>query len=75
MKRFIEGTDRGQTTLLPDCLDDYVDDSNPVRAIDAFVEMLDLAALGNICAAADSGWLSNAAKNLLAPPAPRKCAI
>lgn len=46
MKRFIEGADRSQTTLLPDCLDDYVDDDNPVRAIDAFVEMLDLAALG-----------------------------
>ena len=46
MKRFIEGADRHQTILLPDCLDDYVDDDNPVRAIDAFVEMLDLAALG-----------------------------
>lgn len=46
MKRFIEGTDRSQTTLLPDCLDDYVEDSNPVRAVDAFVEMLDLAGLG-----------------------------
>ena len=46
MKRFIEGLDRSQTTLLPDCIDDYVDEDNPVRAVDAFVEMLDLAALG-----------------------------
>ena len=46
MKRFIEGLDRSQTTLLPECIDDYVDEENPVRAIDAFVDMLDLAALG-----------------------------
>lgn len=46
MKRFMEGLDRGQTTLLPDCIDDYVAEDNPVRAIDAFVDMLDLAALG-----------------------------
>jgi transposase len=46
MKRFIEGLDRSQTTLFPECIDDYVDADNPVRAIDAFVDMLDLAALG-----------------------------
>ena len=46
MKRFIEGLDRSQPTLFPDCIDDYVDPDNPVRAIDAFVDMLDLAALG-----------------------------
>lgn len=46
MKRFIEGADRTQTALLPECLDDYVEDGNPVRAIDGFVEMLNLAALG-----------------------------
>ena len=46
MKRFIEGEDRQQTTLLPDCLDDYIADDNPVRAVDAFVEELDLKALG-----------------------------
>ncbi len=45
MKRFIEGLDRGQTSLLPECVDDYVDDENPVRAIDAFIDMLDLALL------------------------------
>ena len=46
MKRFIEGADRGQSTLLPDCLDDLIDESNPVRAVDAFVDALDLAKLG-----------------------------
>lgn len=46
MKRFIEGLDRSQTTFLPDSIDDYVDKENPVRAVDGFVDMLDLAALG-----------------------------
>jgi len=46
MKRFVEGVDRGQTTLLPECLDDWIDENNPVRVIDAFVEALNLAELG-----------------------------
>ena len=46
MKRFIEGADRNQSTLLPDCLDDWVDESNPVRVVDAFVDALDLKQLG-----------------------------
>jgi len=46
MKRFIEGADRSQSTLLPECLDDWVDESNPVRAVDAFVDALDLGELG-----------------------------
>ena len=46
MKRFIEGADRGQSTLLPECLDDFIDESNPVRVIDAFVDALDLGKLG-----------------------------
>src|SRR3954453_21076902 len=46
MKRFVEGQDRRQTILLPDCVDDYVTGENPVRAIEAFVDALDLAALG-----------------------------
>ena len=46
MKRFIEGTDRSQSTLLPAYLDDWVDENNPVRAVDAFVDALDLAELG-----------------------------
>ena len=46
MKRFIEAADRTQVNLLPDCLDDYIGEDNPVRAIDAFVAELDLKALG-----------------------------
>jgi hypothetical protein len=46
MKRFVEGTDRDQSTLFPATLDDYVGEDNPVRAIDAFVDGLDLAKLG-----------------------------
>jgi transposase len=46
MKRFIAGADRGQSTLLPECLGDWVDESNCIRVIDAFVDMLDLAELG-----------------------------
>ena len=46
MKRFVEGADRSQSTLLPECLDDWVDEENPVRVIDAFVDALDLAGLG-----------------------------
>jgi len=45
MKRFVAGADRWQTTLLPECLDDFIDESNPVRVIDAFVDALDLADL------------------------------
>ncbi len=46
MKRFIEGVDRGQTTLFPDRLEDWVDEDNPVRAVDVFVDELDLFELG-----------------------------
>lgn len=46
MKRFIEGDDRQQVTLLPECLDDFIDENNPVRVVDAFVEELDLQDLG-----------------------------
>jgi transposase len=46
MKRFIEGENRQQATLLPDCLEDYVADDNPTRVIDVFIEELDLAAVG-----------------------------
>ena len=41
MKRFIEGSDRTQSTLLPECLDDWVHEINPVRVVDAFVDQLD----------------------------------
>ena len=46
MKRFIESEDRRQATLLPDSLEDYVTDENPVRVIDVFIDELDLAAMG-----------------------------
>ena len=46
MKRFVEGTDRGQSTLFPECLEDWIDEDNPVRVIDVFVEELDLSELG-----------------------------
>jgi len=46
MKRFIEGEDRSQVTLLPECLDEYIGQDNPVRVVDAFVEELDLPRLG-----------------------------
>lgn len=46
MKRFVEGADRGQSTLFPECLEDWVGEDNPVRLIDVFVDNLDLADLG-----------------------------
>src|SRR3974390_2957426 len=46
MKRFVAGADRGRSTLLPECLDDFIDESNPVRVIDVFVDALDLAETG-----------------------------
>jgi transposase len=46
MKRFVEGEDRRQGVLLPEYLDDYVSEENPVRVIEVFVEELDLGALG-----------------------------
>lgn len=46
MKRFIQGEHRGQGTLLPESLDDYVSDTNPVRVVDVFVDELDLVTLG-----------------------------
>jgi hypothetical protein len=46
MKRFVEGVDRSQSVLFPARLDDYIDEENPVRVIDVFVDELDLAALG-----------------------------
>jgi len=46
MHRFIEGVDRSQVTLFPDRLQDWIDDDNPVRAVDAFVDALNLRELG-----------------------------
>src|ERR1700732_3262883 len=46
MRRFVEGVDRGQTTLFPEALEDWIGEDNPVRVIDVFVDELDLAELG-----------------------------
>jgi len=46
MGRFVEGEDRRQSLLLPDSLDDYVTEDNPVRVVEVFIDELDLAALG-----------------------------
>jgi transposase/macrodomain Ter protein organizer (MatP/YcbG family) len=46
MGHFIEGVDRNQSTLFPECLEDWIGEDNPVRVIDVFVGGLDLARLG-----------------------------
>jgi transposase len=46
MKRFVEGIDRSQSTLFPECLEDWIDEDNSVRVIDVFVKELDLGELG-----------------------------
>ncbi len=46
MNRFVAGSDRTQSTLLPECIDDLIDESNPIRVIDAFVDALNVAELG-----------------------------
>jgi hypothetical protein len=40
MKRFVEGTDRGQATLFPECLADWIDEGNPVQVIDVLSKNL-----------------------------------
>jgi transposase len=66
MRRFVEGRDRSQTALLPNTLDDYVAEDNPVRAVDAFVAELDLVGLGfdraepaNTGRPADFAWVGS----------------
>ena len=46
VRRFVEGIDRGQATLFPECLADWIEENNSVRVIDAFVDKLDLSRLG-----------------------------
>ncbi len=46
MKRFVEGADRGQGALFPECLDDWIGEDNPIRVIEVFVDGLNLGALG-----------------------------
>ena len=56
MARYVEGRNRSQSFLLPENIDDYVDEDNPVRAVEAFVDALDLAQLGfGRAAPADTG--------------------
>ena len=46
MKRFIEGADRNQSTLLPECMEDFVSEDNPIRIINVFIDGLNLQKLG-----------------------------
>ena len=46
MSRFIEGQSRTQSTLFPEVLDDYIHEDNPIRAVDMFINSLDLSDLG-----------------------------
>jgi transposase len=46
MSGFVQGLERSQGTLFPAELEDYVGEDNPVRAVDAFVDGLDLGKLG-----------------------------
>ena len=46
MKRFIEGQDRSQSTLFPESLEEYIDEDNAVRVVDAYVDELDLFGMG-----------------------------
>ena len=46
MRRFVEGIDRGQATLFPECLEDWIDEDNPIRVVDGFVDKLDLSRVG-----------------------------
>jgi len=56
MSRFIEGQQRTQSVLFPEQLEDWISEDNPVRAVDAFVEELDLVRLGfGGAKAADTG--------------------
>jgi len=46
--KYIQGQDRHQVSLFPECIEDYIDENNPVRVIDAFVESLNLSDAGFI---------------------------
>jgi transposase len=55
IRSYKTGVSRGQQSLLPSCVDDYVGRDNVVRAIDCYVETLDLAKLGFVLAGSDGG--------------------
>lgn len=44
--QYVRGRERGQITLLPDCVEDYIAQDNPVRVIDAFIDGLNLQEAG-----------------------------
>ena len=46
MRGFVQAADRQQRTLLPECLDDWVAEGNSIRAVDVFVDALELRDLG-----------------------------
>ena len=76
MHRFIDGEDRMQPALLPHSLEDYVDEENPVRVIEVFIDELDLANLGfagmTPAATGRPGYHPSAAEDLpLRLPQPR----
>src|SRR4029078_8287187 len=56
MKRFVEGTTREQSTLFPECLEDWVCEDNPVRVIDVLIDELDLSHLGFNGVVAEVTW-------------------
>ena len=55
MSGFVEGACRSQATFFPDRLDDYINEENPIRVIDAFVDSLELSNLGFKTTPADTG--------------------
>lgn len=46
MSGYIEGTDRGQVSLFPDRLEDWIGEDNPARVIELFVDEIDLEEIG-----------------------------
>ena len=55
MTRFVVGDDRSQSTLFPERLEDYLSEDNPVRAVDVFVDELDLTGLKDFCGVEPNG--------------------
>ncbi len=71
MKRFVEGVARGQSTLFPDRLEDWIGEDNPVRVIDVFVDELDLGGLGfdRVAPRAGPAWIGGNDRSELQEPA------
>ncbi len=67
MQGFVQGADRQQTTLLPECLDDWVDEGNSIRAVDVFVDALELRDLGFDAAKAEFGQIKLIDKDIDRP--------